>query len=836
MKLFMRPSAKDTKNKFHPLLAEKVASYLDESLAPVDFQHLCQQFSISDKDAQRELTACLISLQDEGRVLLDKSNEYTTPDKLGLVTGRVIGHREGFGFLNTGGSGKDLFLLNHQMQSCMHGDLVLAKAGSVDKKGRQEAKIVKTIQGRKEPLVGRFFIENRLAFVVPDDSRIQHEIIIEQGNIKGARHGQMVVVELIKRPSKRFSPLGKIKEILGDHMAPGMEIDVALRNYDIPHHWSSKVDREIDKIADEVLEESKVTRRDLRALPLVTIDGEDARDFDDAVYCERKKSGGWRLWVAIADVSHYVRPGTALDDEAQDRGTSVYFPEQVVPMLPEKLSNGLCSLNPNVDRLCMVCEMTVSEAGNLSGYEFYPAVMNSHARFTYTKVGKILEGDEPLRERYSTFVPHLETLHAMYNALKTKRSERGAIEFETPEPRFVFNSERKIETIELITRNDAHKLIEECMILANVSAARFVEKHKAQALFRIHEAPEGERLTKFIGFIGELGLTMSFDKNNITPHVYKELIERIQGRPDQELIQTMMLRSMQQAVYSGDNQGHFGLALNGYSHFTSPIRRYPDLILHRAIKSVLVKQKKTQRNDGEHSYTTDAIDKLGEHTSMTERRADEATRDVANWLKCEFMQDHVGSTYAGVISAVTGFGFFVRVHDLYIEGLVHIASLGKDYYVFDNAKQRLKGERTRKVYKLGDEVSIIVAGVNLEDKKIDFKIAPKDAILDKVENKRTESSTSKPETKKHKDRQPRNEKPKGKHKHKHKGKPKRKGGSKTQELMDKDNSNAAKNKKSPLSSGKPKGRAAGKGRPKSRVASSEATTSPSSPSRKKKRR
>ncbi|AWB66978.1 ribonuclease R [Saccharobesus litoralis] len=729
--------------QYHPLLAEKVAAFVEQSLAPVSFEQLCHQHNTLDNHAQREMHACLEALDAEGRVILAKKDQYSTPEKLGLVTGKVIGHREGFGFLNSG-AGKDLFIAGHMMTAYIHGDFVLAKLGGSDKKGRREARLIRVLQSRQEAIVGRYFVEHGLGFVVPDDSRIQHEVIIEPGNNKNARHGQMVVVDLIKRPSKRTSAIGKVSEVLGDHMAPGMEIDVALRNYDIPHSWSRKVLKELDKIADEVPEQAKLERQDLRQLPLVTIDGEDARDFDDAVYCERKRSGGWRLWVAIADVSYYVRPGTELDNQAQERGTSVYFPEQVVPMLPEKLSNGLCSLNPNVDRLCMVCEMTISEAGNLSGYQFYPAVMNSHARLTYTKVGKILDGDEKLREQYQAQVPHLENLHQMYLRLKERRMERGAIEFETPEPKFIFNADRKIDSIELVVRNDAHKLIEESMILANVAAAKFIEKHKAQALFRVHEPPEGERLTKFIGFLGELGITVTLDNQDISPHTYKALVERIQGRPDQELIQTMMLRSMQQAIYSGDNQGHFGLALKGYSHFTSPIRRYPDLVLHRAIKSVLVQQKAAKRQGGEFQYQAEDIDQLAEHTSMTERRADEATRDVANWLKCEFMRDHIGCTYGGVISAVTSFGFFVRVHDLYIEGLVHIGSLGNDYYIFDNAKQRLVGERTRQVYKLGDEVVIQVTSVNLEEKKIDFIIAPPDAKLDEIDDRRASASTKQP--------------------------------------------------------------------------------------------
>ncbi|NTS78344.1 ribonuclease R [Catenovulum sp. SM1970] len=709
--------------QYHPLLAEKIAKFVAEQAFPVSYQTLCSKFDIAGLSAQQELNACLAALESEGRVMKSKDGlDYATAEQIGLLVGTVIGHREGFGFFHQSGKRNDLFIPHHQMSSLVHGDFILAKPGNVDKKGRQEVKLVRVLKSREELVVGRFFVEHGLAFVVPDDGRIGQEFVIDEGKRLGARHGQMVVIKMVKRPTKRFGPQAHVVEVLGEHMAPGMEIDIALRKYDIPHQWPKRVDKELTKIADEVPEEAKEGRVDLRKLPLVTIDGEDARDFDDAVYCERKKSGGWRLWVAIADVSYYVRNNTALDTEAENRATSVYFPEQVIPMLPEKLSNGLCSLNPHVDRLCMVCEMTVSEAGKLSGYQFYPAVMNSHCRFTYTQVGRILDGDDALRDKYQAFVPDLENLHQMYQALKVTRAERGAIEFETPEPRFIFNAERKIDSIELVVRNDAHKLIEESMILANVAAARFIEKHKAQALFRVHESPSGEKLNQFIGFLAELGLTVSVGQD-IEPKHYKAIVELIQGRPDQELIQTMLLRSMKQAVYTGENEGHFGLALNAYSHFTSPIRRYPDLILHRAIKSILVHQKVCDADIGELAYHADQIEQLGEHTSMAERRADEATRDVANWLKCEFMQDHIDAVYSGVISAVTNFGFFVRLDDLHIEGLVHVANLGKDFYVYDAGKQRLIGERTRKVFKLGDALVIKVMAVNLEEKKIDFMLA-----------------------------------------------------------------------------------------------------------------
>ena len=460
-----------------------------------------------------------------------------------------------------------------------------------------------------------------------------------------------VVVELFERKASFNRPMGKITEILGDNLAPGMEIEIALRNHDIPHVWSEAVEKQIRHFSEDVPEETKKGRVDLRNLPLVTIDGESARDFDDAVFAQ-KEPNGWRLWVAIADVSYYVRPKTALDLEAANRGNSVYFPNRVIPMLPEVLSNGLCSLNPQVDRLCLVAEMTVSEQGELTGYEFYEAVMNSHARLTYTKVWKMLEGDETLRERYAPLVPHIEELYRLYNSLAAARQKRGAIEFETVENQFIFNPQGRIERIEPLVRNDAHKLIEECMILANIASARFVEEANEPALFRIHDKPSEEKLTSFKTFIRECGLTWNVGLDP-TPKDYAILIKQLEGRPDRELIQTMLLRSLKQAVYAADNIGHFGLALTEYAHFTSPIRRYPDLLLHRAIKYLIEKGKGNTRNytdGGSYHYKLDDIDQFGDKCSATERRADEATQEVADWLKCEFMQDHLGEEFEGVIS------------------------------------------------------------------------------------------------------------------------------------------------------------------------------------------
>lgn len=691
--------------------------------APMTKEEIFVALGITDETRQEAMRRRLRAMENDGQLVFTKRKCYALPEKLDLLKGMVIGHREGFGFLQVEGKKDDFFIPNVQMQKVMHGDYVLAQPNGFDRKGRPEVRIVRVLEANKKQIVGRFFIEQGIGYVMPDDSRITRDILIPDNARLGARMGQVVVVELHPRTAPFFQPIGKITEVLGDNMAKGMEVEIAIRKHDIPHSFPSAVEKQLKKWAEDVPEEAKRGRVDLRDLPLVTIDGEDARDFDDAVFCQ-KQGKGWKLWVAIADVSYYVRPKSALDTEAYNRGNSVYFPNRVVPMLPEKLSNGLCSLNPQVDRLCMVCEITISAKGKMTDYQFYEAVMNSHARLTYNKVAKILEKDTALCERYASLVPHLQDLHEMYQALVKARQQRGAIEFETIESKFIFNALGRIERIEPVVRNDAHKIIEECMILANIASANFMEKHQEPALYRIHAVPGEEKLTAFRSFLAECGLSLS-GGNKPTPMDYAQLLEQIKPRPDHELIQTMLLRSMSQAVYSADNIGHFGLALEEYAHFTSPIRRYPDLTLHRGIKYLLAKQKGSKRkttDTGGYHYQLEEMDLFGAHCSSTERRADDATREVADWLKCEYMQDHVGEEFDGVISSVTGFGFFVRLNDLFIDGLVHISGLANDYYLFDMPKQRLIGENSGVIFRIGDAVKVRVEAVSLEQKQIDFSL------------------------------------------------------------------------------------------------------------------
>lgn len=701
---------------------EYILDYLRSQKSPITRDSIAAALNIQEEEQLEALRRRLRAMERDGELVFTRGQSYGLPEKMDLIPGTVLGHREGFGFFKPDEGGDDLFISNRDMLMYFHGDKVLAQKAGTDRRGRREARLVRLIQPRSAAIVGRYHVDSGMAFVIADDKRITQEILVANEDRNGARQGDVVVVELTRRPGRFVKAAGKVTEVLGKQMAPGMEIEIALRNYDLPHTWSPVIEKKLRRIPDEVTDADKVGRVDLRHLPLVTIDGEDARDFDDAVYAEKKAGGGWRLWVAIADVSYYVRTDSALDTEARARGNSVYFPSQVIPMLPEKISNGLCSLNPHVDRLCMVAEMTVSAKGKLSGYKFYPAVMYSHARFTYTQVAAMLEGG-PIAPEHEALFPHLQCLQSLYLALDEQRAERGAIAFETMETQFIFNEQRKIDKIVPRGRNQAHKIIEECMILANVSAAKFVNKHKGDVLYRVHEAPSEQKLANFKEFLAERGLTMPGGLEP-TPSDYQNVMLQIADRPDAELIQVMLLRSMRQAIYTPDNEGHFGLALEEYAHFTSPIRRYPDLVLHRVIRYLLAKERgeATEKwtQDGGYHYQLDELDQLGEECSTTERRADEATRDVSDWLKCEFMQDHVGDTFEAVIASVTSFGLFVRLNELFIDGLVHISSLGSDYYQFDPMRQRLIGEHTGQVYQVGDPVTVKVAAVNLDDRQIDL--------------------------------------------------------------------------------------------------------------------
>lgn len=704
---------------------ELIIAYLQQEATPANLEKIAEAMDIRSDEQKEALHRRLRAMERDGQVLFTRRKCYALPEKFDMLKGSVIAHRDGYGFLRVEGQPDDYYLSPEQMRTVLQGDIVLAQPIAKKYKGKSEARIVRILEPRTNQIVGRYFMEQGIGFVVPDDSRLNFDILITDAPSQTVRMGTVVVVELIKRPERRQKAVGRISEVLGDNMGTNLAIEIALRTHEIPYELPDAVNAELAKLKEKVPESAKKGRTDLRALPLITIDGEDARDFDDAVYCEKNKGGGWRLWVAIADVSYYVRPGTALDKEACKRGTSVYFPTRVVPMLPEVLSNGLCSLNPQVDRLCLVCEMTISLKGRLTSYQFYEAVMNSHARLTYTKVAKLLAGDEALRQQYQPLVKDIENLHALFKLLDNVRQARGAIAFESPEPKFIFNADKRIETIEQTERNDAHKIIEECMILANVAAAQFVESAHTPSLYRVHDKPDPERFNILRSTLSELGLTFEGGETP-TPKEVARLMDLVADRPDHEMLQTLILRSMKQAIYDPENRGHFGLALQAYAHFTSPIRRYPDLLLHRSIKGILALQQHKASKTGGFTYNLNEMLYFGQHCSMTERRADEAVRDVDDWLKCDYMQDHIGEVFSGVISSVTNFGFFVRLDDLFIDGLVHVSTLENDYYRFDASRSRLVGENSNFSYRLGDKVTIKVEAVYPEERKIDFALVGSD--------------------------------------------------------------------------------------------------------------
>ncbi len=715
--------------KYHSPIAsrEYILQVLSKFTTPVSREKIARILKLTKEEELEALHRRLRAMEHDEQLVFTHCQCYALPERLDLLKGTVIGHRDGFGFLRIEGQKDDFYLSLEEMKKALHGDIVLVKPFGKDRRGRTEVRIIRVLVPRNNYIVGRYFLESEIGYVVPDDSRLSFDILIPKEQVNGAKIGNVVIVNMTSRPEHHSHAVGNIIEVLGESMGTNMAVEIALRTHEIPCRWPQQVEKQVADLSDEIHASAKKGRIDLCHLPLVTIDSEDASDFDDAVYCMPKKDGGWCLFVAIADVSYYVRPQTALDNEAVSRGNSVYFPSRVIPMLPEILSNGLCSLNPEVERFCMVCEMQLSQEGEITSYKFYEAVMRSHARLTYTKVWKILQGHKELRQHYQDLVPHIEQLHLLYKALDSTRIKRGAISFESEEAKFIFNAEKRIERIEPVERNDAHKLIEECMILANIAAARFVEQNKEPNLYRVHDRPKQESIINLRMLFNEFNLTLPGGMKPKSTD-YAKIMHEISKRPDHVLLQTMILRSMKPAIYHTENRGHFGLAVQSYAHFTSPIRRYPDLALHRSIKYLLSGQHEHGNNQdcstlsGAWHANTNEMLQLGEHCSMTERRADEATRDVADWLKCDFMQYQVGNIFTGIITNVTSFGFFVRLKNLFIDGLVHVSSLNNDYYRYDNIGQRLIGEFSGMKYRLGDEVKISVEAVHMDERKIDFAL------------------------------------------------------------------------------------------------------------------
>jgi ribonuclease R len=696
---------------------EFILQYLETRNELMNLDRLARELGIADEADLEALRRRLSAMERDGQLVRNRRGAYGVPNKMNVVLGRIVGHPDGFGFLSPDDGSDDIFLSAKEMRSLFHGDRALVRIIGVDRRRRREGALVEVIERNTREVVGRFFVEGGLGFVLASNKRISHDIIIPPQTRGEAREGQIVVAEITEQPSPHSQPVGRIVEILGEHLSPGMEIEIAMRSHELPHVWPEAVESEVAGFATEVDASRYSQREDLRSLPLVTIDGEDARDFDDAVYCERH-GRAWRLVVAIADVSHYVEAGSALDSEGRLRGNSVYFPGHVIPMLPEMLSNHLCSIRPEVDRLCLACEMVITAGGTIRSARFFEAVMRSHARLTYNQVAAmLLEDDAALRERHADLLPHLEMLHRLYRVLQRAREKRGAIEFDRAETRIVFGAERKIERIVALQRNDAHRMIEEFMIAANIAAADYLLANDIPIVFRTHPEPDAEKLMDLKTFLRELGLRLGGGSHPQAAD-YAKFLESVADRPDRHLIETVLLRSLAQARYSPENIGHFGLALDAYTHFTSPIRRYPDLLVHRAIKHVLSGRDNTEFRYGQADMAAHA-----EHCSMTERRADEATREAVDWLKCEYMMSRLGMEFDGLITAVTSFGLFVELDEIYIEGLIHVSALDNDYYHFEPVRHMMYGERSGRTFRLADRIRVKVVRVDLDERVIDFVLA-----------------------------------------------------------------------------------------------------------------
>ena len=696
---------------------EFIIQYLEQLGIPVKRAKLIKAFGLNDAMAQEALRRRLNAMLRDGQLLINRRGSYALVKQMALVRGYVICHKEGYGFLVPDDGGSDIFLNPRQVRSLFPGDRVLVSVTSEKKGAKREGIVVEILERSFTQIIGRYTEDQGVAFIIPANKDLTQEIIIPKGGEGDAKHGQMVLSQIVSYPTDRLSATGKVVEILGEHMAPGMEIEVALRAHALPFTWPDQVLQECDQInrtKTKAKTKAKQERQQLQDLPFVTIDGSDAKDFDDAVYCQPDGKKGWVLYVAIADVGHYVNSGMALDKEALNRGTSVYFPGNVIPMLPETLSNDLCSLKPKVERLAVVCQMQISKKGEIKSYSFYEAIIKSHARLTYDEVLLQLENKakKPL-----ALLPQLQDLQHLYHALLKQRKVRGALDFSRIETKIIFSKDRKIARIEPVAHNYVHGIIEECMLAANVCASLFLLQNKIPALYRVHEGPTKEKLADLRKFLAGFSLKLGGGDAPKTMH-YAELLQQTMGRADEHVLQTVLLRSLRQAIYTPDNIGHFGLAYDTYAHFTSPIRRYPDLLNHRAIKYLLGGGKVKK-----YFYTKEMMHNFGDHASLSERRADDATRDVTAWLKCEFMQGKVGKKFDGIIAGVTSFGVFVELKDIFVEGLLHVTALKNDYYTFEAAQHKLVGKRSGKVYRLGDKIRVLVAKVNLDERQIDFKLA-----------------------------------------------------------------------------------------------------------------
>ncbi|TWI04894.1 ribonuclease R [Luteimonas cucumeris] len=723
--VFSDPQAAREAGRYENPIAsrEAILQLLAAADGPLSADALAEQLQLTAADRFDALGKRLAAMVRDGQLLQNRKGAYVPAQRMDLIAGTVIANPDGFGFLRPdSGAGDDLFLPPFEMRKAMHGDRVLASVTGMDRRGRREGAIVEVLERRLNRLIGRFTLESGISYVVPDDRRIQRNVQIPSDARLDARHGQLVVCEIVQPADSHRPPIGRVLAVLGDKLTASLAVEAAIHGHEIPHEFPPEVLAQAVAVPLQVDAATAAARVDLRALPLVTIDGEDAKDFDDAVYCETNREG-FRLIVAIADVSHYVRPGTPLDDEAQKRATSVYFPGFVVPMLPETLSNGICSLNPKVDRLCFVCDMQIDRHGEITRSKFYEAVMNSHARLTYTQVWNAVGEGVPDQDREQAVafigaqLPQVQRLHQLYGILDKARQKRGAIEFESSEVRFVLGPQGEVTQAGMLQRNDAHKLIEECMIAANVQAAKYLLEQGIPAPYRDHDRPPEAKYADLEEFLKEFKLRLP-PWSKVQPKDFRTLLEKIRERPDAALLESVILRSQSLAVYAPDNIGHFGLALEAYAHFTSPIRRYPDLLVHRAIKHALAGGKPAT-----YQYSGSAMAALSLQCSERSRRADEAQREVDERYRAAWMEQHVGSEFDGTISGVTSFGLFVELDDSKVNGLIHVTQLPNDYYHFDPIRKTLSGERAGRVFRLGDRVRIVVLKASLEERKIDFRLA-----------------------------------------------------------------------------------------------------------------
>ncbi len=707
---------KQSTRKHKRLSTDIVLKYLSQRTEPANTKAIAETLGRVGKEGRQETFEILEALRDDGKVSQLSKHRWAMKHAIVEHRGRVVGHVDGHGYVLTDETREKVFLRSHEMREVLHNDIVNVRITGRDRRQKLFGQITDIVERGNLSIVGRYFNESNIHFVVPDDQRIGQDVYVLPEHTMNAQHGQVVAITITKHPTKNFQPLGEITEVLGDYMSPGMEIEIAIRKHQLPHEWPSSVESQIASFDEEVTEKDFAGRRDIRDLPLVTIDGEDARDFDDAVYCQPLANGRNRLLVAIADVSSYVKEQSPLDQEAWQRGTSVYFPNNVIPMLPEVLSNGLCSLNPKVNRLCFVCDMIVDNNGEIESYDFYQAVMFSHARLTYTQVAALIEGDAEKSSIEEGLQQSIHDLYVLSQKLGGRRRVTGTIEFEIPEPIIIFDEERKIERVEARERNNAHRLIEECMLAANICASLMLDDSGAAGIYRVHDAPDEDKIADARVFLRQFKLLLGGGEQPSAKH-FQEVINKVDDPIVAKIVQTSLLRSMKQARYDVENTGHFALDFDSYTHFTSPIRRYSDLIVHRQIRRLL---DNPDLQDSDDKFLQ--VEKTAEQTSTTERRAEAATREAIQWLKCEFMSHKIGDNFFGVVSTATEFGIFVELEEFYIDGLVHITSLGQDYYHFNADKRQLVGENSGKVYQSGDRLEVQVARVDMEQGRIDFSL------------------------------------------------------------------------------------------------------------------